>query len=254
MNWQDVKATEASQQQELRFLPIGPILLKAYAPKYGTYLSLVSLSAGEEAVRKIAAKPRPRLHGILFGPNGRGVPNEWVRLMVEVEPFGSNYDWEQGESGFGAIVGGLPGLYRRTLSYQVKTNAKGEYSAAMPVGIQYAVEYSGKNLYGFSASGNTNANPDTSIQLNVHSKMIDSGFPMMIQNSSGEPIPNALVNVSIVDDFPWFRQFPALTSNQDGRIQAPWLQPDQGVKASCRKKRWTLWWRSACTAPRCGTR
>jgi len=100
----------------------------------------------------------------------------------------------------------------------------------MPVGVQYAVEFSSKELYGFSVSGNTNANPDATIQLNLHCQNFDSGFPILIQNPSGEPIQNALVNVTIVDDFPWFRQFPALTSNQDGRIQVPWIQPDQGMR------------------------
>lgn len=230
VNWQALKAADAPHQQQLRFLPIGPILLKSYAPSHGTYLSLVSLSPGEEAEWIITAKPRPRLQGILFGPDGQVMPNEMVRLLVEVESLGSNYDWEQGEPGFGTIVGGLPGLYRRTLTYQMKTNSKGEYSVVMPVGVQYAVEYSGRNSYGFATSGNTNANPDTTIQLNLHCQDADSGFPILLQSPSGEPIPNVFVNISIVDDFPWFRQFPALTSNQDGRIQAPWLQPDQGMR------------------------
>jgi hypothetical protein len=230
LDWQTLKPVESPHQQQLRFLPIGPILLKAYAPSYGTYLSLVSLSPGEEAEWIIPAKPRPRLRGRLFGPDGQAMPNEIVRLLVEVESFGANYDWEQGEPGFGTIVGGLPGVYRRTLTYPMKTNSRGEYSAIMPVGVQYAVEFSSKELYGFSVSGNTNANPDATIQLNLHCQNFDSGFPILIQNPSGEPIQNALVNVTIVDDFPWFRQFPALTSNQDGRIQVPWIQPDQGMR------------------------
>ena len=94
----------------------------------------------------------------------------------------------------------------------------------MPQSARYAAAAVSDGSYVFKDVENPGPyQPETVIDL----ELIAPGAmaPLKVEFANGEPVDHADIQLCLVSDFPWFRQFPRLATDAEGSLDIPWREP-----------------------------
>jgi len=222
--WQPVTKVVEGQRHLFRWVGPGQgtLAFKLESKTYGEKVQIAQPIAGEIQRVSFILHRGPRLRGTLRNQDGDPMPHQTLRALVEIGPDG---DWGDTPGSFAVAVGGSPGNWHRCAQGSLTTDEKGEFSIEMPVGTRYAMEYGGKDSYGFTESLPFPTPPDGDVILDVTTIDFDNWYPVQVLDSQGKAMAGVFVQPLIGNDYPWFRQFVAVPTDEEGRAFLPGILP-----------------------------
>lgn len=187
------------------------------------------LQPGEEVLVQPAWRSRPVLAGVLVDWEGNPVPNARVRLAVAMDL--ADYDFRPSDPHAMAALR-ISGVLHHTLMRRLKTDAEGRFSVVAPHGRDYALY---THALGGYAMWNTLHEPSArngreDLVLRLEEVSDDSAVTFTVRRPDGSPFVGARVEVSVVSDVPFIRQWPDdRVLGEDGSVRVLGLEVGEEV-------------------------
>lgn len=164
-------------------------------------------------------RPRPRLEGVLLDWDGKPVPDARVRLAVAMDF--ADYDFRPSDPHALAVLRS-EGVLHHSLTRRLKTDAEGRFSVIAPRGREYAL-YShalGGHVMWTTLREPTARGDHTDLELHLEHPDSPSAVEFEVRRPDGSPFTGARVELSVVNDVPFFRQWPDDTLlDENGRVR-----------------------------------
>ena len=179
----------------------------------------LQLVPGEVVQVRPEWRPRPLLEGVLLDWNGQPVPDARVRLAVAMDF--ADYDFRPGDPHALAVLRS-EGVLHHSLTRRLKTDAEGRFSVIAPRGREYAL-YShalGGHVMWTTLREPTARGDHTDLVLRLQQPDCPGAVEFEVRRPDGAPFTGARVELSVVNDVPFFRQWPDDTLlDEHGRVR-----------------------------------
>jgi len=247
LNW--IKCpTDTDAEWEGVFVGGVMALLRSYSPDYGLQYSFAELSPGEEIEVRVALSLRPRLVGQLIDQDGNGVPRAPIAALVSLGMHFSEVEFYGGRELGGLATFGQPGNYYRRVDIPTKTDRLGFFSVRVPRGEAYAINCAVGESYAFASMSGPFSDTEETIRLHPQLKPsnLREGVPIRVLDDDGNAVAGVFIELSIADDFPWYRMLPILETDSEGWAGFPWIGAGTAVSPGLfgQRDRWAkpaLW-------------
>lgn len=187
----------------------GSAVLRIWSELTGVAFADVRLVPGETTVYRYAPDYRPVVVGRLSDWRGDPVSDARVTVSTHLNPETPDFSYEDNAAGMGVLSGGQPGAYSRCTKSSVTTDSNGDYRAVVPRGIGYAAESAARGSYVFSVSESPFPNElgEIRVDLSLPEPTPENSVKVVVTRPDGSPFEGCKIELAIVDDFPYFRQF-----------------------------------------------
>lgn len=198
---------EGSAHEAAAVAASGPAVLAVHLADGRAGYGSCILQPGEEVRVQPEWRSRPVLAGVLVDWEGNPVPHARVRLAVAMDL--ADYDFRPSDPHALAALR-ISGVLHHTLMRRLKTDDEGRFSVVAPHGREYA-------LYTHALGGytmwNTLREPSgragcEDLVLRLDEVSDASAVTFTVRRPDGSPFEGARVEVSVVSDVPFVRQWP----------------------------------------------
>lgn len=207
----------------------GPAALALHLADGRSGYATLDLRPGEVVQVRPEWRPRPRLEGVLVDWEGKPVPDARVRLAVAMDF--SDYDFRPSDPHALAVLRN-EGVLHHSLTRRLKTDADGRFSVIAPRGREYAL-YSharGGHVMWTTLREPTARGDHTDLVLQLVQPEGAGAVEFTVRRPDGAPFLGARVEVCVVNDAPFFRQWPDdLWLDQQGTIRVLGLEVGEQV-------------------------
>lgn len=189
---------------------LGTGLISTWSESTGVAFEFVEALPGQRVRARIAPVGRPIIRGRILDWRQNPVPGAKVSVSTVLDNDNFDFTSHDNGAGMGILVGGPKDNYTRTTKSRVFTDDGGCFLTTVPRGGAFSVEVNHHGAYAFTTKNApmlSNAD-EWEVTLVLSEPIPENGITIEVRNWLGQPLAHALVGLDIVDDFPYFRQFP----------------------------------------------
>jgi hypothetical protein len=220
---------ESAAESPVELAAGGPAALALHLDDGRSGYATLDLEPGQVVQVRPEWRTRPRLEGVLLDWEGRPVPDTRVRLAVAMDF--ADYDFRLSDPHALAVLRD-EGVLHHSLTRRLKTDAEGRFSVIAPRGREYAL-YShalGGHVMWTTLREPTARGDHTDLVLQLVRPEGAGAVAFEVRRPDGSPFLGARVDVCVVNDAPFFRQWPDdLWLDQDGVIKVLGLEVGEEV-------------------------